>query len=133
MTEDEVAIRFLVDTWFAATKVGDFATVLDLMADDVIFMAAGREPFGKQGFAAAAEGVKNVRLDGRYEIQELQVLHDWAYLRNYIELIVTPPDGAAAARRSGYTLTILRKDSDGRWRLSRDANLMALEKPSTRA
>jgi ketosteroid isomerase-like protein len=27
-------------------------------------------------------------------------------------------------RRSGYALTILRKQSDGRWRLTRDANLV---------
>jgi ketosteroid isomerase-like protein len=28
-------------------------------------------------------------------------------------------------RRSGYTLTILRKGEDGRWRLFRDANLVS--------
>ncbi|HXF53352.1 MAG TPA: hypothetical protein VNK52_04440 [Hyphomicrobiaceae bacterium] len=28
-------------------------------------------------------------------------------------------------RRAGYTLTILRKERDGRWRLVRDANLLA--------
>jgi len=27
-------------------------------------------------------------------------------------------------RRSGYTLTILRKEPDGRWRLARDANML---------
>jgi len=27
-------------------------------------------------------------------------------------------------RRAGYTLTILRKGPDGRWRLARDANLL---------
>jgi uncharacterized protein (TIGR02246 family) len=51
------------------------------------------------------------------------VLGDWAYLRNHIDLTVTPPSGAAV-RRSGYTLTIMRKERDGRWRLARDANLL---------
>ena len=55
MTEDERAIRELVDTWMIATKAGDLATVLDLMADDVIFMAAGSEPFGKAAFKAASK------------------------------------------------------------------------------
>jgi ketosteroid isomerase-like protein len=27
--------------------------------------------------------------------------------------------------RSGYTLSILRKEADGKWRLWRDANMMA--------
>jgi len=31
-------------------------------------------------------------------------------------------------RRSGYTLTILRKEADGKWRLARDANLLTEEK-----
>ncbi|MGB0086935.1 MAG: SgcJ/EcaC family oxidoreductase [Rhodomicrobiaceae bacterium] len=58
MTEDERAIRDLVDTWLAAWKAGDLATVLSLMSDDVIFMVPGQEPFGKQAFAAASEGAK---------------------------------------------------------------------------
>jgi len=37
---------------------------------------------------------------------------------------LTPP-GGAPMQRSGDTLTIFRKGSDGRWRLARDANLMA--------
>ena len=28
-------------------------------------------------------------------------------------------------RRAGYTLTILRKEPDGKWLLARDANLVA--------
>jgi uncharacterized protein (TIGR02246 family) len=45
MTDDERAIRELVSTWFIATRNGDLATVLDLMADDVVFMVPGGEPF----------------------------------------------------------------------------------------
>ena len=40
MTEDERAIRDLIDTWMVATRKGDVEAVLDLMADDVIFMVA---------------------------------------------------------------------------------------------
>jgi ketosteroid isomerase-like protein len=29
-------------------------------------------------------------------------------------------------RRSGYTLSIFRKERDGRWRLARDANMLAV-------
>ena len=53
MTADEQEIRELVATWMAATKAGDLATVLSLMTDDVVFLVAGNEPFGKQQFAAA--------------------------------------------------------------------------------
>jgi uncharacterized protein (TIGR02246 family) len=123
MTDDERAIRAVVDAWFAATRAGDVDAVLDLMTDDVVFMVPGQEPFGKAAYAAASRGMANVAIEGASEIVELRVLGDWAYLRNHIELTVTPPSGEAV-RRSGYTLTIVRKERDGRWRLTRDANLL---------
>ena len=124
MTEDERAIRELVDNWFTASMAGDIETVLGYMTDDVIFMTAGQEPFGKVAFAASSAKMNDMKLDGRFEIQELQVLGDWAYLRNRIEMSVTPP-GGETIRRAGYTLTIFAKGRDGRWRLSRDANLLS--------
>jgi uncharacterized protein (TIGR02246 family) len=127
MSEDELAIRHVVETWMAATQAGDLATVLDLMTDDVIFMVPGAEPFGKDGFAAASKNMKNVRISGKSDIREIRILGDWAYLRNHIDMTATPADGKTM-RRSGYTLTILRKESDGRWRLARDANLLAEQK-----
>lgn len=124
MTDDERAIREMIATWMTATSNGDLATVLSLMTDDAIFMVPGKEPFGKAAFAAGAEGMKNVRIDGSSDIQEIRVLGDWAYMRNHIDMTATPRDGGASVRRAGYTLTILRKGADGRWRLARDANLL---------
>lgn len=127
MTEDERAIRELIDTWLSATKAGDLRTVLNLMTEDVIFMVPGQEPFGKEAFEAASEGTANVRIDGTSDIREIRVLGDWAYLRTYLEMSISRPDSEAPVRRSGYTLTILRKEPDGRWRLARDANLLTAE------
>jgi len=124
VSDDERAIRSLVDTWMNASRAGDLATVLSLMADDAIFMVPGQEPFGKAAFAANSSAMKDVRIDGRSEIVELQVLGQWAFLRNHIDLTMSR-EGAPSVRRSGYTLTILRKEGDGRWLLVRDANLLA--------
>ncbi|MBB3290103.1 MULTISPECIES: SgcJ/EcaC family oxidoreductase [Rhizobium] len=125
MTEDEKAIRNVVETWITASKAGDTATVLGLMTDDVVFMVPGREPFGKQAFAAASKGRGGVKMDGSSEIVELRVLGDWAFIRNHIDITITSPD-ADAIKQSGYTLTLLRKEADGRWRLARDANLLTV-------
>jgi uncharacterized protein (TIGR02246 family) len=120
MTDDETAIRALIATWMQASEDGDIDSVLDLMADDAVFMTPGREPFGKDAFRAAAEGMKHVTMQGKSEIRELQVLGEWAFIRNHIEMTMTPP----GMTRAGYTMTLLRKESDGRWRLARDANLL---------
>jgi uncharacterized protein (TIGR02246 family) len=69
---------------------------------------------------------------GKSEIQEIQIFGDFAFLRNHIRMTATPLDGGATISRSGYTLTILRKEHDGRWRLSRDANLLTTQQaPAT--
>ena len=124
MTDDERAIRELVATWMTASQTGDIDTVLGLMTDDVVFMVPGREPFGKEAFAAASRSMTGVRMEGSSDIRELVVLGDIAYLRNHIAMTITPP-GGTPVRRAGYTLTILRKEQDGRWRLARDANLLS--------
>ncbi len=126
MSDDERAIRDLVATWMRASREGDFRTVLGLMADDALFMIPGRDPFGKEAFAAMSNGMKNVRFEGTVDIRELKVLGDWAYLRNYLTITVTPA-GGEATRRTGYVLTILRKEG-GRWLLARDANLLVEQK-----
>jgi len=41
----------------------DVDTVLSLMADDVIFMVPGREPFGKDAFRTASEVMKKQPFD----------------------------------------------------------------------
>jgi uncharacterized protein (TIGR02246 family) len=123
MQTDEQAIRELVNKWMDASKAGDIATVLSLMSDDVIFMVPGREPFGKEAFAAMNQGMKDMRIDGTSDIQEIQVLGDWAWMRNKLKVTITPPNGQSVVR-SGYVLTILRKQANGNWVITRDANLL---------
>lgn len=48
MSEDEKAIRELVQTWMAATKAGNVKTVLSLMADDAVFMVPGQSPLARK-------------------------------------------------------------------------------------
>jgi uncharacterized protein (TIGR02246 family) len=125
MHDDEVQIRQLVDTWMAATRSGDTETVLSLMADDVVFLVPGLEPFGKARFADAAKSQAgaSIRFEGNSEILEVQVLGDWAFMRTRLEVIMTSADQPPVTR-SGYTLSILAK-RDGKWQLARDANLLA--------
>lgn len=113
----------------SATKAGDVRTVLTLMADDVIFMVPGQEPFGKDIFAENSRKLANAQIDGISDIQEIHVLGSWAWMRNFLEVTITS-SGGETAKRSGYTLTLLRKQSDGSWVIFRDANLLA---PGSRA
>ena len=123
MSADEQAIRKLIDDWMAASARGDLAKVLSMMSDDVVFMTPGREPFGKQEFAAQSAAMKDVRIDGVAKPVEIKVLGDWAWLRNHLTITMTPK-GGQPTQRTGYVLTILNRKPDGGWVITRDANLV---------
>jgi uncharacterized protein (TIGR02246 family) len=121
--DNEQAIKQLVDKWLTASKEGDLETLLSLMADDVIFMVPGQEPFGKEAFAERSKEMEYHRIDATSDIKEIKILDDWAWMRNHLQVTVTPPDGKPMGR-SGYVLTLLRKNPDGVWVIARDANLL---------
>lgn len=126
MTSDEQAIRDLVGQWLSASRAGDITTVLSLMTDDVVFLAPGRPPMRKADFAAASAarpGQAAAVVDGTSEIEEIEVLGDWAFMWARLAVTVRPADGSSSRSRAGHTLTILRK-TGGRWLLARDANLL---------
>ena len=127
MQSDEQEIRQLVRTWMEASKAGDLQTVLGLMADDVVFLVAGRPPMvGRKAFEEASraiEGAGRPEFEGTSEIQEIRVLGDWAYVWTKLTVVVKPPGGSEAITRAGNTLSILKKEN-GRWVMFRDANML---------
>lgn len=126
MTDDETAIRDLIATWLAASKSGDTETVLSLIHDDVLFHVPGVPPFGKAAFASASEQMKNLRIEGESQVQEIEVCGNTAWCRTHLTMVVMPA-GGQPVRRAGYTLSILRKSPSGKWQLFRDANLLAVQ------
>lgn len=101
MDRDEAAIRALVTTWLEASAAGDLPRVLELMAEDVVFLAAGRPPLrGKDAFAAASRALEGrTRIEGTAEIQEVRVFGDWAYCWNQLTLRVHPIGSGATTER----------------------------------
>jgi uncharacterized protein (TIGR02246 family) len=125
MSPDEQAIRELIKTWLAASAAGDTGRVLDLMADDVVFLTPGQQPMqGKAAFAASQEALKGLALEAQSEVQEIRVIGDLAWCWTRLAVTVTPP-GASPVRRAGHTLSILQKQASGAWEILRDANMLA--------
>jgi uncharacterized protein (TIGR02246 family) len=124
--DDARQIRELIDSWIAASNGRDLPALLGMMTDDIVFMTPGRAPFGKAEFASDVERMKSVAIAARVEVQEIEVSGPRAYVRNHIRVELTSP-GQAPKRMSGYAMSILRKEADGRWRIARDANLVAPE------
>ena len=127
MSADEQAIRHLIERWISATREGDVEAVLELMSPDVVFLMPGQPPMqGRDAFAKSLRMVlaENV-IVSHSEIDEIAVSGDMAYCRTRLSVTVTSQHGKLPLQRSGHTLSILRKGADGKWPLTRDANMLA--------
>lgn len=128
MNADEQAIRALVATWLRATSAGDVDTVLTLMSPDVVFLIPGQPPMA--GRDAFGRNLRKVLADNTIEsvsdVEEVAVVADMAYCRTKLSVVITSKHGQTPTRQSGHTLSILRKQADGKWLLTRDANLLVL-------
>ncbi len=132
MPNDEQLIRDLIATWMSATAQGDLPQIIKLMDEDVVFLTAGNPPMrGREAFAAGFQkALRQFHIESTSDIQEIQVLGEWAYCWNHLSLTMTPHAGGSPVRSSGYTLTIFRRKPEGSWALFRDANLLAAESPT---
>ena len=127
MRDDEQKIRDLFTAWHSATTNGDVSKLLSLMAEDVVFLVPGHPPMrGRETFAAAFRaGLQHYRIDYTWEVEEIHITEGLAYSWCHLSVMVTPLQGGSPMRRTGYTLTILRKQPDGSWVIARDANMLA--------
>ena len=127
MNTEEQAIRDLVARWHRATAAGDVDTVLDLMADDVVFLVPG-QPLMK-GRSSFERGLRTLltqhRIESTGEVREVEVSGGLAYCWTDLKVRIVPLTGGKGEVRSGSALSILHKQASGSWVLTRDANLLA--------
>jgi len=124
MSNEELAIRNLIEAWCRATEAGDVDALAPLMADDIVFLTPGREPFGKREFLEGSrQSVGNVKVRVHADVKEVRVAGDFGYCYLKLEVTVIPLDGGAPIPHTGYTIGIYRREG-GRWVLARDANLV---------
>src|SRR5690242_7635399 len=126
MGSDEQAIRELHSTWIDAVNAGDLVRLLALMTDDVVFLNPGRAPSGRDGFSPVFSAAhKQARINCVSELEEVVVVGEVAYSWARDSLSVTPIAGGEVVQLAGHRITVYRKQSDGRWLLARDANLLS--------
>jgi uncharacterized protein (TIGR02246 family) len=127
MHNDEQQIRELIQAWADATLDADLPRLLDLMADDVVFLISGQAPMRKQDFATAFQRViGRYRIESSGDIQEIMVGGELASCWNHLTVTMTVLATGQVIRRRGPTLTVFRKSNSGAWLLARDANLLTL-------
>lgn len=75
--------------------------------------------------------MRGASFQGTADIREIAIAGDWAFLRNHLDVTLTPP-GGSPMHLAGPVLSILRKENPG-CRLARNANFVLPSPVSARA
>lgn len=126
MDHDEREIRRVHSLWINAVNAGDLEDLMNLVVEDVVFLAPNQPVLGREGFSSHfTAALQQLQVCCISELEEVVVVGEIAYTRSRDELSVTPRSGGETAHFAGYRVTIYRKQHDGRWLLSRDIHTLS--------
>jgi len=124
---DKESILVLADRWRLATRAKDIEAILELVADDVVFLPSSMPPIkGKEELGKMYRTFFQLYREIKHEaiIEEIQIAGDWAFLWGTDELRLTPQSEEPAIHLKGKGISILRRQSDGSWLFWRGINNM---------
>jgi|SoiMethySBSTD1v2_1073268.scaffolds.fasta_scaffold18130_3 uncharacterized protein (TIGR02246 family) len=108
-----------VEAW----KAGDVGRISGLYTDDGVVMYPDQPPVvGRPAISEFFKGFFSEfdALDFQLASSEIVVTDDWAFDRGTYRWKAKPKKGGAPRDDDGKYLVILRRESDGRWRVARD-------------
>jgi len=118
----EAAIKKLsIDDWCKAEGARDLAAKMRLLTTDAVLLPpGGQSVVGHPAIRAWHEAAwKGNTYQCSGTVDELQVLGEWGFARGTFSGVLTPTSGGAPARDSGKFINVVRRQSDGTWKLAR--------------
>lgn len=106
-----------------AINSNDLDTLMGMLTDDVVFMAAHAPPFvGKAALTPWLEGYLSAfKTHWDKPVQEFVVNGEWAFERYSYTSTDTPLAGGEPIVDTGWGFVVYHRDPDGKWRVARDA------------
>jgi len=112
-----------IAAWESATRKGDRAALMALVADDCVFLAPGMPPMiGRATLESILESYDQLTLEPLFDLQELVISGEWAFAWGRDELTAVVRGSGAVRSAAGWAVTILHREQDGRWRFARGIN-----------
>ena len=119
---DTAAINAIWSAYVSSLEAGDIDAWLSLWTEDGVQMPPNEAPvIGKDKLRqrnGAALDLFTVAID--ITNQEVEVAENWAYSRGVYSATFTPKDGSQPIPVDGKFMTILRRQTDGGWKIHRD-------------
>ena len=115
---DVEAIKSLSDEIMKAYNEGDLEALTAIVAEDVVFMPPGKPAFiGKEAIRNWHDFDK-ISFDVNITVEEVQVLGDWAFMRDIWIGTVTQKESGEKFELNNKSLILLRRQPDGTWKMS---------------
>ena len=121
-TAVRAAVEGIWEEYSASYNSDDLERWLSLWTDDGVQMPPDEPPVvGKERIRVRNQGVLDLFvIDLSITNQEVEAAGEWAYARGVYRATLTPKDGAATVELDGKYMTILKRQSDGSWKIHRD-------------
>ena len=107
--------------WAAAIAKGDVALICSLVTEDAEFWTHGTAPLvGRYAVESALKPLLEAyRFSQRFDEQERCLGPDWSLLRGVEYNTLEPRKGGPRREVKQRAFSVLRRESDGRWRFAR--------------
>ena len=118
---DIAAVPRSMEAATAAHAAGDSVGIADLFTEDAVIMPAGEPTASGRAQVLASFGAffRNYTSQARIEPIETHIAGDWAWARTRVSGTLTPRAGGAPIELSAREIAILRRQSDGSWKVAR--------------
>ncbi len=127
VSKDQNAIEGLSAQWVTSVNGKNVALLMELVTDDVVFLIPNAPAV--KGKAAAEQMFK--ALFAQYDLEisetitETQVTGGSAVSLTEVTRKLTPVKGGTAIDAAGSGMMVVRKDTEGSWKISRVVNTLA--------
>ena len=120
---DTDAIRAVLQKFLLPFESGDVEVLMEYYTEDAVWMLPDRWPDADKDVARSFYRRAFSRYtftENAVSIHELEIEGDWAFVRYTATGLMESRESEEVNRRGSRHLTILRRESDGLWRIARD-------------
>ena len=119
--ETSAGVHRALAEWARAFAAGDLALISDLVTEDAEFWTQGAAPLVGRGAVASALKplLETYRMSQRFDVQERYLGPDWCLLCGVEFNTLEPRNGGPRREVKQRAFSLLRRESDGRWRFAR--------------